>query len=282
MKFCEVITNQLVSSGYTHFFFVGGGNIMHLTGELAKKLTPVPVIHEVAAVIAAEYFNEISDSARALALVTAGPGLTNSVTGIAGAYLESRGVLIIGGQVKTEDLATSGIRQRGIQEIDGVSICEPITKVAVRFNEPIASVTLAKLFESPFVGRNGPVFLEIPLNVQASEAIESPLRDVNFEFDNRFGYFYALKNKYHQVDLICKFLQSKKIKSLNKKSLVELGCGQGINLSIIQKLNFKKIIGYDINKEHINFGKKFYKNKFNLYKADVCSKKFFSKKNLII
>ena len=80
MKFCDVIADELAEAGYTHFFFVGGGNIMHLTGALAKKLVPVPVIHEVAAVIASEYFNEVSVGARALALVTAGPGLTNAVT----------------------------------------------------------------------------------------------------------------------------------------------------------------------------------------------------------
>ena len=105
MKYSDQIADWLVGLGYTHCFYVGGGNIMHLIESLSKKLTCVPVIHEVAAGIAAEYFNETSDGAKALALVTAGPGLTNIVTAIAGAYLESRELLVIGGQVKTADLA---------------------------------------------------------------------------------------------------------------------------------------------------------------------------------
>ena len=63
-------------------------------------MTCIPVVHEVAAGIAAEYFNEMHLGSKAFALVTAGPGLTNIVTAIAGAYLESRELLVIGGQVK--------------------------------------------------------------------------------------------------------------------------------------------------------------------------------------
>lgn len=170
MKFCELIADQLAVLGYTHFFFVGGGNIMHLTGALSKRLRPIPVIHEAAAVIASEYFNESSGGARSLALVTAGPGLTNAVTGISGSYLESRAALIIGGQVKTADLATVGIRQRGIQEIDGVAICRPITKLSKRLESTISRQKISEIFNLPFQGRKGPVFLEIPLNVQAMDS----------------------------------------------------------------------------------------------------------------
>ena len=88
MKFADLIAKTLKELGFTHFFFVGGGNIMHLTGSLAEHLIPVPVIHEVAAVIGSEYFNKVSNENRALAMVTAGPGITNAITGIAGAYLE--------------------------------------------------------------------------------------------------------------------------------------------------------------------------------------------------
>ena len=170
MKFADLIAKTLKELGFTHFFFVGGGNIMHLTGSLAEHLIPVPVIHEVAAVIGSEYFNKVSNENRALAMVTAGPGITNAITGIAGAYLEGRPTLILGGQVKTSDLKDGGIRQRGIQEIDGVSICRPITKHAVRLDAPIESNELRELLELPFDGKQGPVFIELPLDVQASQA----------------------------------------------------------------------------------------------------------------
>ncbi len=103
MKFSDQMAEWLVELGYDRCFFVGGGNIMHLIESLSRRMHCTPVIHEVAAGIAAEYYNECNNTGRALALVTAGPGLTNIVTAMAGAYLESRELLVIGGQVKTTD-----------------------------------------------------------------------------------------------------------------------------------------------------------------------------------
>jgi len=167
MKYSDQIADWLVKLGYTHCFYVGGGNIMHLIESLSKKLICVPVIHEVAAGIAAEYFNETSNGSKALALVTAGPGLTNIVTAVAGAYLESRELLVIGGQVKTADLARGMLRQRGIQEIDGVSIVSPITVTSTLLDEPIDFNEFKSLVMHKGANRPGPVFLEIPIDIQA-------------------------------------------------------------------------------------------------------------------
>jgi acetolactate synthase-1/2/3 large subunit len=147
---------------------VGGGNIMHLTESLSRYLTGIPVIHEVAAGIAAEYFNEISIKKKALALVTAGPGITNIVTAISGAYLESRELLVIGGQVKTSDLANGLIRSRGIQEIDGVSLLKSTTKEAYRLLKPLSAMDFLEKISLSWTPRKGPVFLEMPLDIQAS------------------------------------------------------------------------------------------------------------------
>ena len=167
MKYSDQIADWLIQLGYTHCFYVGGGNIMHLIESLSKKLTCVPVINEVAAGIAAEYFNETSNGTKALALVTAGPGLTNIVTAVAGAYLESRELLVIGGQVKTADLARGALRQRGIQEIDGVSIVRPITVKSVLVEEPISFEEFKSIVRHDGIYRPGPVFIEIPIDIQA-------------------------------------------------------------------------------------------------------------------
>lgn len=167
MKYSDQIADWLIQLDYTHCFYVGGGNIMHLIESLSKKLTCVPVINEVAAGIAAEYFNETSIGTKALAMVTAGPGLTNIVTALAGAYLESRELLVIGGQVKTADLARGVLRQRGIQEIDGVSIVQPITVKSVLVDEPISFDAFKSIVLHDGVYRPGPVFIEIPIDVQA-------------------------------------------------------------------------------------------------------------------
>ena len=81
MKYSDLMVDCLVELGYTHCFFVPGGNIMHLVNSCDSRLTCIGVVHEVAAAIAAEYFNEIAGGRKAFALVTAGPGLTNAMTG---------------------------------------------------------------------------------------------------------------------------------------------------------------------------------------------------------
>jgi acetolactate synthase-1/2/3 large subunit len=172
-NFSEDFCQTLVDLKYSHCFYVAGGNIMHLLNAARSSFKCIPVIHEVAAVVAAEYFNESSDGQKAFALVTAGPGLTNCITGIAGAWLESRELLVIGGQVKSTDLKSEGMRQRGIQEIDGVSICAPITKLSKRIERPVVTSELKSLIRTGSENRPGPIFLEICLDAQAAPSIEN-------------------------------------------------------------------------------------------------------------
>ena len=171
----DLLADVLVSEGFTHCFFVAGGNIMHLLDSCRTRFTCIPTVHEVAAGIAAEYFNQASDSRRAFALVTAGPGLTNIVTAIAGAWLEHRELLVIGGQVKSSDLMSPGMRQRGIQEIDGVSIVAPIAKASVRLDHEIEVPDLMSIIALGATGRPGPVFLEVCLDVQGRPAEQPAL-----------------------------------------------------------------------------------------------------------
>jgi acetolactate synthase-1/2/3 large subunit len=168
MKYAEYLLEKLFKEeNYTHCYFVAGGNTMHLLDAARKIFKCVPVVNEVAAGIAAEYFNESNKGGqKAFALVTAGPGLTNIVTAIAGAFLESRALLVIGGQVKTSDLKTAEMRQRGIQEIDGCAIVQPITVLSRLIDAQVPFSTIAEFLNSS--KRPGPVFLEIPLDVQGS------------------------------------------------------------------------------------------------------------------
>ena len=165
-RFCD----WLVENGYTHCFFVAGGNIMHLLNSARKRFECIPVIHEVAASIAAEYFNETANEKKSFVLVTAGPGLTNCITGIAGAWLESRELLVIGGQVKGSDLATNGIRQRGIQEIDGIALTGSITKDTLQIVKPVSRDEVEVLISESRNGRPGPVFIEFCLDAQGAPA----------------------------------------------------------------------------------------------------------------
>jgi acetolactate synthase-1/2/3 large subunit len=171
-KYSDVLAGWLAELGYTHCFFVAGGNIMHILESCSHTMTCVPVVHEVAAGIAAEYFNELHVGKKAFAMVTAGPGMTNIVTGIAGAYLESRELLVIGGQVKVPDLARGLVRQNGIQEIDGVAIAGPITEKSILMEKVTDRATFAEMIRSGVHGRKGPVFLELPLDIQGAQVDE--------------------------------------------------------------------------------------------------------------
>lgn len=187
MKYCDALIGWLKVSGYSHCYFVAGGNIMHLLNSARQQLVCVPVVHEVAAAIATEYHNvtvqagaAAPGTGKALALVTAGPGLTNTLTGLAGAWLESRELLLLGGQVKVEDLAPPGLRQLGIQEVDGVAMAAPVCKRSLCLREPLpAAALLAEVAES-WSGRPGPVFLELPLDVQAVQVPETWAEPLSF------------------------------------------------------------------------------------------------------
>ena len=167
-KYSDLLAEWLVQLGYTHCFYLAGGNIMHLLESCSHRFTCVPIVHEVAAGVAAEYLTEISDSARAFALVTAGPGMTNLVTALAGAFLESHELLVLGGQVKVADLNRGQVRQRGIQEVNGVAIAAPIAAKSVLMEEILDQRTFNAWTQAGSFGRKGPVFLEVPLDLQGA------------------------------------------------------------------------------------------------------------------
>ena len=160
---------------------------MHLLDAARQNMVCIPFVHEVSATIACEYFNALRPigSGKAFVLVTAGPGLTNAVTAIAGAFLESRELLVVGGQVKSTDLSRGQVRQRGIQEIDGCSIVSPISKIALRLELPLVDGELDNLLLETSKDRPGPVFLEICLDTQAANVDSDPLRPLNNLFSTK-------------------------------------------------------------------------------------------------
>jgi acetolactate synthase-1/2/3 large subunit len=135
-------------------------------------------VHEVAAGIAVEYFNEAGGKGRAFAMVTAGPGVSNIITAMSGAWLESRELLVIAGQVKSEDLATGGVRQRGIQEIDGVGLAAPVAKHSVQMKKPMPKAEFVSLVNAGSTGRPGPVFIELCLDAQGAPPLKEQAIEV--------------------------------------------------------------------------------------------------------
>lgn len=141
---------------------------MHLIDGFRSRFTCIPVVHEITAGIAAEHFNECRESGRAFALVTSGPGLTNIVTAVAACWTERRELLVIAGQVKSTDLLSPPLRQRGIQEVDGTAIVAPVTVRSVRLLQPVARYEFIELVRASREPHPGPVVIEVCLDVQGA------------------------------------------------------------------------------------------------------------------
>jgi acetolactate synthase-1/2/3 large subunit len=190
MKLSDYVIWFIAEQGVKHVFMLPGGGAMHLVDSLGrcKDMEYVCNLHEQASAIAAEAYARVTNNL-GVALVTTGPGGTNAITGVAGAWLDSTPCLFISGQVKRADMKGDlGVRQLGVQEIDIVSIVRPITKYAVTITDPLrVRYHLEKAVYLAKSGRPGTVWIDIPLDVQAStinpesldrfdpEEIEQPL-----------------------------------------------------------------------------------------------------------
>jgi acetolactate synthase-1/2/3 large subunit len=179
MKLSDYVFQFIASQGIKHVFMFPGGGAMHLVDSLGrcKDIEYVCNHHEQACAIAAEAYARVTNNL-GVALVTTGPGGTNAITGVAGAWLDSTPCLFISGQVKRDDLMGNlGVRQLGSQEIDIISLVKPITKYACTIMDP-ANIRfhLEKAVYLARSGRPGPVWIDIPLDVQAA-SIEPEMLD---------------------------------------------------------------------------------------------------------
>ena len=176
MKLSDYVVRFVAEQGVKHVFLVTGGGAMHLNNSLAneKRLIPVCNLHEQASAVAAETYSKATNNL-GVCMVTTGPGGTNAISGVAGAWLDSTPTLYISGQVKRPDRAFDhdnkplGMRQVGVQEVDIVSIVRAITKYAVTVLEPNdIRYHMEKAIYLARNGRPGPVWIDIPLDVQAA------------------------------------------------------------------------------------------------------------------
>jgi len=171
VKVSDFVVDFIQQQGVNDIFLLPGGGCIHLIDSVGKSnLNFICNLHEQACSIAADAYSQYTNNL-GVCLVTTGPGGTNALTGVAAAWLDSTPMLILSGQVQKKDMiGERGTRQIGFQELDMVSIAQPITKYAVTVTDPTKiryylqkAVSLAKS------GRPGPVWVDIPLDVQAAE-----------------------------------------------------------------------------------------------------------------
>jgi acetolactate synthase-1/2/3 large subunit len=179
MKVSNFIVKFLVENNIRDIFLVAGGGIMHILDSVGTNpgMTYYCNYHEQACAISAETYARVSGKVGAC-LVTTGPGGTNALTGVAGAWVDSIPILVLSGQVRRDLIADyTKIRQRGPQEGNIVEMARPITKYATTVLDPqMIKYELEKALFLATTGRPGPVWLDIPLDVQASEIDETQLR----------------------------------------------------------------------------------------------------------
>ena len=175
MRTADYIFRHLADIGIRDVFMVSGGGAMFLNDALGceKRIRPICTHHEQGAAIAAEGYARVTGSL-AVVSVTTGPGGTNTLTGVIGEWLDSQPVLYLSGQVKFPTTIAScpelPLRQLGDQEINIVDIVRPITKYAKMVTDPSTiRYELEKAIQIALSGRKGPVWLDIPINVQSAE-----------------------------------------------------------------------------------------------------------------
>ena len=220
IKLSDYVIKRLEETEVKHMFMLPGGGAMHLNDSLgkSKKIQYVGCLHEQACAIAAEAYARVNNTL-GLLMVTTGPGGTNALTGIAGAYLESTPVFVVSGQVKRADMINGqGIRQQGMQELDIISVVKSITKYAALVDDPqmIRYHIERALYEATH-GRKGPVWLDIPLDVQATMIDEDELT----------GYTPEKQNKKQQLtDIVLQVIEK-----LNHSERPILLAGNGIRMA---------------------------------------------------
>ena len=176
IRVSDWIMRRLADEGVGHVFLLPGGGAMHLNDALAceTRITPIACHHEQACGISAEAYGRTGNPKNpgfGVALVTTGPGATNIVTPVAGAWIDSIPMLVLSGQVKRADrVSGKPLRQGGVQEVDVIPMVSGITKYAVTLDDPTqVRFQLETALHKMRTGRPGPVWIEVPLDVQGAQ-----------------------------------------------------------------------------------------------------------------
>lgn len=169
MRLADLLVEYLSSEhGVDTVFTVTGGGAMYLNDAFGKfeGIKYISLHHEQSISMACEAYARVGNRL-GVCQVTTGPGGTNALSGCAGAWIDSCPVLFISGQVESFSLSKRGARQTGVQEVDIVGMVNTVTKDCLRLDDPnMLLYELDRLIHLAFTDRPGPVWLDIPLDIQ--------------------------------------------------------------------------------------------------------------------
>lgn len=172
MNIAQCFVKSMSLLGARYCFAVPGGMAMHINFAMhdSSEMTVIYCHHEQAAASAAEGYSKTNNfQIPGVCMVTSGPGISNSLTGVLSAFADSAPVFVLAGQVKTTDINNWSLRTHGIQEVDSQSIFKNACKSFIRVDADNVEESLRTTFRSYFQGRKGPIIIEIPLDVQQIE-----------------------------------------------------------------------------------------------------------------
>ena len=233
MKLSDFVLDFIKQIGVKSVFTVSGGGCIHLIDSLGKSgLEYVCVHHEQSATMAAEGYTRTKDQI-GVSIVTTGPGGTNAITGVLGCWLDSIPSIIISGQVSLSQISEgTNCRQIGDQEFDIISTIKSMTKYSVMIKDKNEILYhLQKAYHLATTGRPGPVWIDIPLDIQASQIdieslpqFEIPVNDIRLSKNDLSECISLLENSKkplivtgngirlsNSVDLLDSFLNKTKI-----------------------------------------------------------------------
>lgn len=239
IKLSDFIAKHLKIYGINNVFMVSGGGAMHLNDSFGKYIPYICNHHEQASAIAAEGYARVNQDL-AVVNVTTGPGGLNCLNGVFGQWTDSVPVLYISGQVKTTTMISScpeiPLRQLGDQEVDIISCVKHLTKYAVSLKDANdIEYVLDKAVYLATHGRKGPVWIDIPIDLQAAMIDETKLRKYDSKEDE-----LVLPNIDGEIN------QLKELLKQSKRPLII--AGHGIRLA-----NMKNEFQYFIKKSKIPF-----------------------------
>ena len=222
IKVSDYVASFLEEKKIKDIFTLSGGICFPLLESIGKsKINHVCNLHEQAVAVGAEAYAQYTDQP-GVCVVTAGPGATNTITGIASAWLDSIPMIVFSGQVQSKDIkGNKKVRQIGFQEIDIVSIVKPITKMATTVLDPYnIKKTLEIAWHTATTGRQGPVWIEIPLDIQSAQIDETKLEGLPPLHDQKtdelllktkvFDFYNLLSNSKRPIILVGNGVRSSK------------------------------------------------------------------------
>ncbi|MCD7746085.1 MAG: thiamine pyrophosphate-binding protein [Lachnospiraceae bacterium] len=249
-KIANYIADFLVEQGIRHNFTVTGGGAMHLNDALGHKegLTSIFNHHEQACAIAAEAYSRLTGNLACLC-VTSGPGGTNALTGVLGSWLDSIPMLILSGQVKREMTIWScpdlNLRQLGDQEFNIADTVQHMTKYAVMVTDPyMVSYHLEKALYLCKKGKGGPVWLDIPLDIQGARVDVDKM--VHFVPEQEYG---ERKPEFTSGDAarLMEKIKAAKAPLLLAGSSIRYSKSEETFLQLVEKLNIPVVTAWAAN-----------------------------------